>query len=49
LGITQHQTGVPGYGLAVFLMGNGHPTGLFNVITAKTLLLQEAGRQSCTS
>jgi hypothetical protein len=28
LGIAQHQTDVPGYGLASFLMGNAHPTGL---------------------
>jgi hypothetical protein len=49
LGIAQHQTDVPGYGLISFLMGDAHPTGLFNVITAKTQLLQEAGRQNCTS
>jgi len=27
LGIAQHQTGVPGYGLASSLMGDAHPTG----------------------
>jgi hypothetical protein len=33
LGIAQHQTDVPGYGLVSFLMGDAHPTGLLNVIT----------------
>jgi len=35
LGITQHQTGVPRYGLVSFLMGDAHPTGLLNVITTR--------------
>jgi hypothetical protein len=35
LGIAQHQTDVPGYGLVSFLMGNAHPTGLLNVMTTK--------------
>jgi hypothetical protein len=30
LGIAQHQTGVPGYGLASSLMGDAHPTGFLN-------------------
>jgi hypothetical protein len=35
LGIAQHQTDVPGYGLVSFLMGDAHPTGLLNVLTTK--------------
>jgi hypothetical protein len=35
LGIAQHRTDVPGYGLVSFLMGDAHPTGMLKVITTK--------------